>query len=112
MIWAKGKQLALLDDPISVEFAAFHQANPHVYETLRTMALDWIAAGHAKFSMGMAFEVLRWQHGIETTGSKGFRLDNDHRAEYARLLMANEADLVGRIPIRQLRRQGTWEEAA
>ena len=75
------------------QFNAFHQANPHVYEMLRRLSLD--AARHGRrLGIGMLFEVLRWQNAMTTTDEASeFKLNNNYRAFYARLLMEREPDL-------------------
>lgn len=72
---------------------AFHEKNPHVYEELRKIARDLRRRGIRRVGIALLFERLRWISKIETDGDP-FRLDNSHRAYYARLLMA-EPDLAG-----------------
>ena len=100
-----GVQLALLDDPLDVRFAQFHHANPHVYASLVRMARQWRAAGRGPCSIKMLFEVLRWEYGIATSGEP-FLLNNSFTSRYARLIEANERDLVGIFHTRTLR--GDW----
>lgn len=100
--WAS-HQLTLLDDPIEVQFLAFHHEHPEVYGALRDLARDLRRKGENKAGIGMLFEVLRWNRimaGIRD--EDGFRLNNNYRSRYARLLMANEPDLVGFFDTRQL----------
>jgi len=61
---------------IPERFEQFHDTNPHVYRRLVTLARRW-----AKQRQG--------------TEGDPFRLDNDYRAGYARLMMEREADLRG-----------------
>ena len=77
------------------QFEAFHQANPQVYPALRRLALD--AARHGRrLGIGMLFEVLRWQYAMNDDGpGQEFKLNNNYRAFYARLLMEREPDLQG-----------------
>jgi hypothetical protein len=87
------------------QFAEFHQANPHVYSALRHLALD--AARHGRrLGIGMLFEVLRWQYAMTTTDEASeFKLNNNYRAFYARLLMEREPDLDGYFETRTQ----TWQ---
>ena len=75
------------------QFEAFHAENPHVYSALRHLALD--AARHGRrLGIGMLFEVLRWQYAMTTTDEASeFKLNNNYRAFYARLLMEREPEL-------------------
>ena len=104
--WAEPKQLALLEDPLDVRFAEFHQANPHVYAALVDLARQWKAAGNDTCGMGMLFEQLRWFHGIRGHGDQ-FALNSSYRSRYSRLIEANEPDLTGLFTKRQLRTDWT-----
>lgn len=108
MTWAKQQQLALLEDPIDARFVEFHHANPHVYARLVAMARQWRNAGHDKCSIDMLFHLLRWEHGIATTGDQ-FRLNDHFTSRYARLIAANEPDLSGLFNTRTLKSE--WSAA-
>jgi hypothetical protein len=98
-------QMTLIDDPLDVRFAEFHDANPHVYDALVRMARQWKRAGRESCSIKMLFEVLRWEIGITTSGDL-FTLNNSYTSRYARLINANEPDLAGIFETRSLR--GEW----
>jgi len=97
------EQLSFLPDAISMNFAKFHQANPHVYRALVNLARAWKDAGHKDCAMDMLFAKLRWDYGIETHGEQ-FKLNNNYRSMYTRLIEANEPDLTGFITKRPLSR--------
>lgn len=97
-------QLALAFDQertIDAAFAEFHQANPHVYAELRMLALRARNAGAQRIGIGMLYEVMRWRHALRTQGDD-FKLNNNYRSRYARLLM-QEPELAGCFEIRGLR---------
>lgn len=71
-------------------FAEFHAANAGVYVALRGLALRMKANGRQRWSINGAFEVLRWQYAMQTQGDE-YKLNNNHRAFYARLLMEDPA---------------------
>ncbi len=75
-------------------FESFHRINPHVYDALRSLALDLVARGRRRIGIGMVFEVLRWQRMMATSGDP-WKLNNTYRAPYARLLMEREPALAG-----------------
>lgn len=100
-VWYR-HQLGLFDDPIDAAFRAFHHQHPEVYRELAALARQWKAAGHNKVGMAALFEVLRWQRGLATRDVDGFKLNNNFRSRYARLLMANEPDLNGFFETREL----------
>lgn len=73
-------------------FEAFHAENPHVYRKLRELALEARRAGVEHLGIAVLFERLRWYSQVETTGDQ-YRLNNNFRALYARLLMQREPEL-------------------
>jgi hypothetical protein len=89
-------------------FAAFHQANPHVLVSLIRLCLDVFKRGRKGWSINGAFEVLRWSS-LRTTGDD-FRLNNDYRAFYARLIPLVEPRLEGFFEVRVQRNECdlTW----
>lgn len=88
---------------IAEQFAIFHDINPHVYDNLVRMARDLVARGHQRVGVGMLFEVLRWSS--MRTDSEAWKLNNNYRSHYARLIMATEDDLAGVFETRELREE-------
>jgi hypothetical protein len=86
-------------------FTRFHRENPHVYLELVRMSRQLVAHGHEKIGIGMLFEVLRWRHMLQTTGDT-FKLNNNYRSYYARLIMLSEPDLRGVFELRRLHGPG------
>lgn len=86
---------------IEQAFWKFHRANPDVFTELVRLAKRWKGRGIAKCGIGMLFEVLRWRRGMKTGGDE-FKLNNNYRALYARLIMAHYPDLDGLFEIRTL----------
>jgi len=95
MTWASHGQLSLLDDPLTARFTEFHQRNPGVYAAIVRLARQRKAAGWTTGSIAQIFEVLRWEADLLIVSEDGLKLNNDYRAPYARLVMANEPDLAG-----------------
>jgi len=81
------------------KFEAFHSANPHVADALEHLAGQWLAR-HRKVGVKALVERLRWESGIQTTGS-AYRINNSHTAFYARLLLERRPDWAGRIEVRE-----------
>jgi hypothetical protein len=79
---------------------AFHKANPFVFDALVNLSLSMRGQGHSKWSINGAFEVLRWQWSMHTTGDE-FRLNNNFRAFYARKMMSDVPALDGFFETRQ-----------
>jgi len=51
----------------------------------------------------MLWEVVRWDMHIDTRTASVWKMNNNFRAHYARLIMACEPDMLGAFDIRQLR---------
>ena len=73
-------------------FVAFNAANPHVYETLRKMALAAKRAGRQRGGVKAMLEVLRWSS--ITTRGEDWKINNDFAPFYSRLLKRNNPELV------------------
>lgn len=86
---------------IEAAFWEFHREHPEVYEELRQLALDARRAGRRRIGMKMLFEVVRWNR-LLRTGDRGFKLNNNYTAYYARLLMEREPELRGMFATRRL----------
>lgn len=91
-------------ESIREAFTRFHSENPHVYEELVLLARRSRRAGAARVGIGMLFEVLRWRHTLRT-GGDDFKLNNNYRSYYARLIMSREPDLWGIFELRKLHGQ-------
>lgn len=98
-------QMSLLPDLNFLKFLQFHESNPKVYETLKSLAYEWQDAGNKKIGIKMLFEVMRWTEGLrpENKDKDGFSLNNNYTAHYARLLMTNEPKLRGLFEVRFMR---------
>jgi hypothetical protein len=88
---------------IESDFWQFHYDNPRVYEELVKLARQTKRAGKTKCGIGMLWEVLRWNFYLKTRGDDEFRLNNNYRSHYSRLIMQRESDLEGFFPQRRLR---------
>jgi len=81
------------------QFLLFHIANPEILGILENIALDLLNQGWKKGSINLIFERVRWLYAIQTQGDK-YKLNNNHRAFYARLIMMINPDLDGFFSIR------------
>ena len=66
-------------------FEVFHEANPHVYTKLVGYAQKVRATGRTRYGIATLYEVLRYR--TDTTSQDPFRLNNNHKAWYARKMM-------------------------
>lgn len=89
---------------IDMRFRNFHAKHPEVYEAITHLCRQAKKAGRAKIGIGMLFEVLRWQTFIAAgDDDEVYRLNNNYRSRYARLIQDLEDDLDGIFDIRELR---------
>ena len=86
---------------IETAFREFHADNPHVYDELVMLARRARSRGAVRIGIGMLFEVLRWRYTLRTVGDD-FKLNNNYRSYYARLIMMREPDLAEIFETRQL----------
>ena len=89
---------------IAERFDIFHRDNPDIYRRIVQIARQMQARGVRKMGISLIFERLRWLHFIEVNTDEGFKLSNDFRAEFARLIMTTESDLTNFFETRALRR--------
>lgn len=112
-LWGDNPPPAVI--PISVpddatprqKFEAFHALNGWVYHDLVFLARDYRERGRDKGAIEMLFNIVRWQRGRRTQGDE-FKLNNNYKSFYSRLIMATEPDLAGFFNIREQRpKKGT-----
>ena len=87
-------------DSIQTKFEEFHAKHPGVYEALVSLAYEAQDAGRKRVGMAQLFEVLRWQMMSWTDGD--YKLNNNFRSRYARLIMRQEETLSDMFEIRSL----------
>jgi hypothetical protein len=87
---------------IQTRFNLFHQANPWVLAAFERLTVDWLAKGHTRVGIGMLTEILRWQHGRRTVGDP-FKINNDYRSRYVRLMLERHPEWEQAFETRELR---------
>lgn len=75
-------------------FWVFHEANPHVWELFKRYAFEVKRTGRPRYSVQAIFERIRWHVAIETRGDD-FKINNNYRACYARLLILEHPEFAG-----------------
>lgn len=112
------QQLNLLDTPVPAwahkgpmeeAFWAFHGSHPYVYRYLVQYARSWRSNRGPGSRLGIAalFERVRWELYMTIPLKDPPKLNNNHRAFYARLIMETCPDLQGIFKLRQQRLQAT-----
>lgn len=84
-------------EPVTVTqwraFYAFHQSHPEVLTRLKELVDEWLVAGGDQLGIEMLWNVLRWQTRVGAQdGEEPYRLNNNYKAFYARLLVAVRPD--------------------
>jgi hypothetical protein len=87
---------------IQAQFEAFHQLNPWVLRALESLTADYLKRGARRVGIGMLFEVLRWRYVTATEGDE-FRLNNNFRSRYVRLLIERHPEWAPAFEVRALR---------
>lgn len=97
----------LLDAKIVADFWAFHARHPRVYELFRRYAAEARRAGRDRFGIGMIAERVRWYMTVEAVGTatEDFKINNNLRSCYARLLMIRCPEFEGLFEIRSSNRR-------
>ncbi len=90
--------------PLSQRFQEFHDAHPEVYDALVALAAKAYVAGTRRLGIAMLFEVLRWEWILSRlpADNEAWKLNNDYKSRYARLIMQNEEWAAGMFELRRL----------
>lgn len=87
---------------LDAQFDKFHADNPRVFDELVKLTEQAYTKGRTKIGIGMLFEVLRWNRMIHTTDPE-FKMNNNYRSRYARLIMEMHPHLDGMFEVRELK---------
>jgi hypothetical protein len=96
-----------MTDQIAIKFEEFHNKHPWVYEKLKLLAFELRNAGVKHYGIGGLFEILRYQASLTSNDEEGFKLNNNYRALYARMLAKNEPALRDFFSFRLRNARGT-----
>ena len=103
------------------DFWKFHEVNPRIYELLVHYARRWRRANTtAPVGIDLLYARIRWDFAVNTetvearrrmASSEGtvnnFKLSNNHKPYYARLIMEKNPDLKGIFVIKKQKFQST-----
>jgi hypothetical protein len=97
------QSMVLETAPLSA-FQQFHKDNPHVYTTLVQLCCQFRDkhGKNAKTGIGMLWEKMRWDFRMSTEHVE-FKLNNNYRSMYARMIMQKHVQLDGIFETRSLR---------
>ncbi|AIA03435.1 hypothetical protein ACFCXR_15285 [Streptomyces noursei] len=89
---------------IQEAFERFHELNPWVLTALEKLTANYLQhAGGRRVGIGMLFEVLRWRYATDTRGDDEFRLNNNYRSRYVRLIIERHPEWEHAFEVRALR---------
>jgi hypothetical protein len=98
------------DSHLVGQFFTYHRANPTFFSLLHKFACQVRDRGRKHFGIAAIFERVRWEMAMETTDPQGFKLNNNLRAYYARLLALYDPTLAELFETRALTRRTPEEE--
>ena len=89
---------------IQARFQRFHLAHPEVYDGLLGLTRQAASVGRTRIGIAMLFEVMRWHWIIAGLPDEAevFKLNNNYKSRYARLIMRRNPDLDGMFETRTL----------
>jgi len=91
----KAKKLfARYPDSKIKKFQKWHNENPHVFAKFKELAFEMKKTGRSRYSAETIINVLRWHTDLATTGDE-FKISNDYRSIYARLLVCQHPEFDG-----------------
>lgn len=90
-------------------FARFHEANPHVYHMIVAKAIALKRRGIERYGIAAIWEALRYSRAMYSA-TDDYKLNNNYKAYYARLIMKTVGELEGFFIIRAQSAPGSNEE--
>lgn len=79
---------------IKEKFIEYHENNPHVFQLFLKYARELSKANRRHYGVVAISERIRWHLNVETTGDE-FKINNNYRSCYARLLVSKYPDEFG-----------------
>lgn len=88
---------------LQAEFEKFDRENPHVWTYFVRFAFQAISHGRKRLSVALIIERIRWEVYITTTSdTDDFKINNNHRAYYARKWKRRYPDYTTFFAIRRV----------
>jgi hypothetical protein len=83
-------------------FWEHHSANPGIFDRLVEYTYRAKNKGYEHHGIGALFEILRWEDATIRAEYRNYKMCNNHRSRYARLIMINHPNLVGFFRVKSL----------
>jgi len=90
-------------------FREYHKSNPHVYRLFKKLAFEMSETGRKQYSAEVIVNVMRWHHDLNSKGDP-FKINNDFKPMYARLLVHRHPELGEFFHFRRVRSLGIKSE--
>jgi hypothetical protein len=88
---------------LQAEFQKFDEENPRIWELIVMFCERVIESGKRKWAMSNIFEMIRWEIYIVTRSEEEWKLNNNHRAYYARKWLKLHPEYPGFFETRAVR---------
>lgn len=89
-------------DQMREEWSRFHNAHPEVWALFQRFTFDRINRGFAHYGVGAIMERVRWETAIGADlDEEEFKINNNHRAFYARFFMGYYPEHAGFFRVRE-----------
>ena len=85
------------------EFEQFDRDNPKIWELIERFCAAVIEAGMKKWSISGIFERIRWEFYVVTKSKDEWKINNNHRAYYARKWLAAHPEYPDFFETRRVR---------
>lgn len=82
-----------LSSRIVDNFWQYHFDNPKVYELFKKFSIQLKNTGRKHYGVGAVMERIRWHFAVETVGD-AFKINNNYRSCYARLLAIEQPEFL------------------
>lgn len=92
-------------DELRLDFIKYHKENPHIWQLLKRFAFEAKNAGVTKIGISLLIERIRWEVQVVVKSKDGYKINNNHRAFYARRLMRKFPELASLFEIRKQRKK-------
>ena len=90
------------------KFFKFHAENPELFELYKKFSNDVLKSGRKRYGIASITERIRWHYAIETTGDD-FKINNNHKSCYVRLLIFQDKRFEKLFQLRTLMRRNKSE---
>lgn len=82
------------------DFLDFDAANPQIWKLVLERTFEVIGAGYGRFAIDEVFNRIRWFKNVETYSDDEFKVNDHHRAFYARKFMQQFPQYAGFFEVR------------